>query len=210
MVLASCSELMATRKYAAVLAAQCVASLMLGRAADALSPAPPGTSRSSSSTSSSALTAMFWEQLERSSFLQQLPSAFTLQASRMQASGAQHIDSASVFLHMPAFHLWGGLQRLQPSFLTDHVTGQQCIVPAMQLGLASLQYISKAASQGGRQDWMRDLLQLSCNAALDAATAAVSPLEYFFDEQEGSSSDGSSDSIEGVAADVLQAEETVS
>jgi hypothetical protein len=152
---------------------------------------------------------MFWELLEQSAVLQQLPHAFSLQASRMQLSAGQHLDSASMFLHMPAFHLWESLQRLQPSFQTDHVKGQQCIVPAMQLGLASLQYISKAVSQGGRQDWRRDLLRLSCNAALDAATAAVSPLEYLFDEQEGSSSDGSSDSIEGVAADVLQAEETL-
>jgi hypothetical protein len=140
LLLASCSELMATRKYASVLAAQCVASLMVTRAADTLSPALPSTTHSSSSSSNSdgALLAMFWELLEQSAVLQQLPHVFSLQASRMQLSAGQHLDSASMFLHMPAFHLWESLQRLQPSFQTDHVKGQQCIVPAMQLGLASL------------------------------------------------------------------------
>jgi hypothetical protein len=176
------------------------------------------TSSSSSSSSSSALTTLLW-QVEQSGFLQQLPVALGLQARPLAADqvdgslGPQDIVNAAGLVH--------SLSRLQPSFLSAHAAGQQCVVPTMQLGLSAFQYTSMALAQVGRQEWMRNFLSCCWQAASAAAAAALKLLASLDAQQatgaSSSTAAGSSSSSTGrssgtsqrdAAHAVLQAEQT--
>jgi hypothetical protein len=131
---------------------------------------------SSSSGSSSKLTAMLWEQFEQSGILQQLPTILTRQAldiqsplgqpvrqqTRMQSQAGFGIElfTRSEYT-VSLFELLHNLNKLQPSFLTAHPAGQQCLVPALHLALSSLQSISTAVKQAGPQECLENLLQYS-------------------------------------------------
>ena len=171
LVLTACCELLKTHQPAAITPAQFTAALLLNRATADMPPLPDNTgssSRSSSSSSSSSssrgLTVAFWEQLEQSGFLQQLPDTVGHQASRIHASKDRGNDAAARLAVsqdardlLEALH---GLRTLQPSFLTAHAAGQRCVVPAMQLGLHSMQYISTAVEKAGREQHLRTGLAL--------------------------------------------------
>ena len=134
---------------------------------------------SSSSGSSSKLTAMLWEQFEQSGILQQLPTILTRQALDIQSPQGQPVrqqtrlqSQAGFGLELftrseytvSLFELLHNLNKLQPSFLTAHPAGQQCLVPALHLALSSVQSISTAVKQAGPQECLENWLQYSWNA----------------------------------------------
>jgi hypothetical protein len=145
---------------------------------------------------------MFWEQLEASGLLAQLPSLLDSILQDMQTRMAVHASShAGAVLSQDAqnaisiIEVLCALQVLQPCFLAAHELGTSCLMPAMQLGLDSLQYISTAMEQGGKQEWMEPLLRGSWGGLTNIASAAWGLLG-FADQQVGgvsaSSSAGSS------------------
>jgi hypothetical protein len=200
-VLAACSEVMATQKYQAAMSAQCMAALLLCRAAKSLPPLPDATNLSSSSSrtsrsvrsSGSGLTAMLWEQLEQSGLLQQLPDALIRQASHLQLPVDQLGDSAELSLHTTnLLKIMHWLRQLHPSFHTVHAAGRQCAGPAMQLGLSSLQYISSTLEKTGRQEWMGLWLHNSWDTASSAAHAARTVLESVINPEDAGARSSSS------------------
>jgi hypothetical protein len=159
-VLAACCELLATHKIAQALPAQRAAGMLLAVAVADLPPLSAGTGSTDSicSTSNSRLTAMLWEQVEQSGLLQQLPGSLNFQVAHIQQPVGQlklEDSPAPTQGTEQLLHILRCLQHLQPSFFTGLAAGQQCLVPAMQLSLSSLQLISTVllASSGG-QEWM--------------------------------------------------------
>jgi hypothetical protein len=218
LVLAACGKLLAIGTPLAAKAALCMSGLLLTPSAEGLpqAAAGPAGSNGSSSSSSSELSAMLWEQIEQSGFLLQLPPTLSLLAAGMTAGPFD----ASVPLRQHAINLANilkVLRQLQPSFLTVHAAGQQCLAPTMQLGLSSLHYISIALAQAGRQEGMERCLRRCWDAASFAACAAVDLLEQGRpgDQHAGgagtnsgsSSSSSSSSSQRAAALAVLQAEQ---
>jgi hypothetical protein len=107
------------------------------------------------------LTAVLWQQLEQSGLLQKLPALLTLHTSQLQhklstLSQPEGMDGTPALANyqtdlLDMLKLIDSVQRLQPAFLTAHAAGQQCVVPAMQLGMTSMRYISVVlAQEGGR------------------------------------------------------------
>jgi hypothetical protein len=163
-VLLACGELMATQQHAPSFPALCVTALLVESAAAALPPPAASTSHSSSSSSSgtssasnSGLTAMLWQQIEQSGLLQHLPDALSCNPNELlsqipdQPTGiaSRYLSKRNVYL----LTLVEGLQKLHPSFLSAHAAGQQCVVPAIQFGMSSLHFISKAFADAGQQEW---------------------------------------------------------
>ena len=136
------------------------------------------------------------EHQPSSELLGQIPDHPTSAHSRWAGSATDILSRRSVFLHK----LLQGLQQLQPDFLSTHAAGQHCLVPAMQFGLSSLQYISSTLAQAGRQEWMGDWLSGAAFVGNNAAWDAVVFLQKLLDQQDtanlvwadASSSSGSS------------------
>jgi hypothetical protein len=173
----------------------CTAEGLLRHAAAVLPPPAPGSSNSSSSSSSgSRLTALLWEQVERSGFLQHLPGLLDSQVSVLQARMAAGQPSASTTDTLAAslvgtvFHLFGRINDLQPSFLTTHAAGQLSLVPAMQLSVLSWQHVSTALPQLGPQEWMRNLLGASWHGINTGSYAATALLNASSSANQGAGS----------------------
>jgi hypothetical protein len=199
LILTACGELMAAHKpteYAAALAAQCMAAQLVSNAAAVL---PPLISTSGSS--GSGQTGMLWQQLEQSGILHQLPAALRLQVVHI-TTNAPAVMSGLPEHTVNVLQLLRSLQRLYPSFLTDHAAGQQCVGLIMQLALTTLQYVSRELlAQSGRHE----RLQCCLCCAWDTASAATfdirTLLERLCDQQtDGASSSSSSSTSNGAAA----------
>ena len=197
-MLAACSELIVGYTSKA-LSVQLLAAQLLAHAAADLPPLPAGGSPSSTSTSSASsstststssnLTAgrLLWQQLEQSGLLQKLPAVLSCQASHIQQKTStlcQQQNDDDLLALLPRdpediLKVMISIQQLQPGFLTVHAAGQQCVVPAMQLGMSSMRHISAALAQEGSTppDWMRAWMIRSFNVAANAGTAAKSRME---------------------------------
>jgi uncharacterized membrane protein YgcG len=206
LVLAACSDLVATdtgaARFAAVLiaaalmrnfAAACAAALLMDRALAAQAMSSSSSSRRSSSSSdgggassnfdrSIELQAMLWQQLEQSGILQQLPALLSSNTldyqSRMTGQPSSSLAAAHMSLYATfLFSVFDVVKRLQPAFFTEHYVGQQCLVPAMQLSLGSMQYLSSALTQAARQRgtqlWVAACWRLASQIAAPAAQSLL-------------------------------------
>lgn len=103
--------------------AMSTAEVLLRHAAAALPQPTPGRS---SSSSGSRLTALLWDQVQQSKFLQQLPGLLDSQVSVLQARmaagkpSASTSDTLAASLVSTALNLFGAMDDLQPSFLASH------------------------------------------------------------------------------------------
>jgi hypothetical protein len=224
LVLMACTQLMATQQHAFSVPALCAAGMLVTDAAKALPPAAvvvaaassnrsTSSSSTSSSSSNSKLTAMLWQQIEQSGVLQHLPAALSITTPELLDQIPDHptkahsclAGSASEILSWRSFclgNLLDGLQMLHPNFLSAHAVGQQCLAPAMQFGMSSLQYISSTLAQAGRQEWMGAWLSgaafVANNGAVDAGKLLRNLLKQQdtanipWDDASSSSSSGSS------------------
>jgi hypothetical protein len=84
---------------------------------------------------------MLWEQIEKSGLLQLLPTALSRQAMHTPLVADPVADSAGLSQGTHnLLELFGALHMLlQPALLTTHAAGLQCLVPAMQLALNTVQ-----------------------------------------------------------------------
>jgi hypothetical protein len=130
---------------------------------------------------------MFREQLEQSGFLQLLPGLFSRFTQALQAGTATGDVSAGH--HIPQQGV--GLLQLKkwldmllgPSFLSTHAAGPALVEPTLRFAHASVQYVSRALQQVGRQDWMVNWLRHAWNTAASAAVAAHDCLHRVYDSQ---------------------------
>jgi hypothetical protein len=216
LVLAACCELTESGNLVAVAAVQTFPVLLVAHAVWHQAQLAATTHRSSSSsdggssTSGRTLSAIFWQQVEQSGLLQQLPDALDFEPGVLRArptavqKGMAGMATDTMMISN-IFNLLYGLQQLQPSFLTDHAVGRRCVVPAMQLGLRTLQFVSTAFKQVGRQEWMQELLTRSWNGASSAAIVAADVLKNrLVEECESTGSDSHGSSSTGNSATVLQ------
>ena len=194
LVLAACSGLMTadTHCVSATFYAMLTASVLLERAAADLPPPHAASSSSSrqagsggsshSIASSCGLKAMLLEQLEKSGLLQQLPVLLSSNFPYLQGRAADDPSGLEQYTST-LFRLLDAVQQLHPSFLTDHEAGQQCLAPAMQLSLGSMQFLSSVVGQAGKQDRMvlEGWLD-SCWEVADSAADAVNSLLERFDQ----------------------------
>lgn len=133
-----------------------MANMLVWRAIDTLPRVAP--SRTGSSSTSSGLTGMLLQQLEQSSFLQQLPVLISSSTKSLQTrtagAGSAHDESTGFAAGDESTSLAYALCKMvglfvelhwQP-FLAADAAGQQCLVPAMQLALTSQQNISKCGA----------------------------------------------------------------
>ena len=112
-------------------------------------------------SSSSKLTGMLRQQLEQSGFLQQLPQLFQHVIMLIDAAPATAATTMEDLVG-PDISVLGPklskilhcLVQLDPSFLTTHAGGQQCLLLAMQLQQRSLSYISAALATTEMKPWM--------------------------------------------------------
>ena len=217
LVLAACCELTASGNLVAAAAVQTFPVLLVAHAVGHQTQLAATTYRSSSSsgggssnTSGSTLSAMFWAQIEQSGLLQQLPDALDCQPGVLQACPTAVQKSmagmaSDTMLISNLFNLLYGLQTLQPAFLTSHAEGRRCVFPAMQLGLRTLQFVSTAFKQVGRQEIMQELLTRSWDGASTVAAVALKALQSSAPETGGSAGSGShGSSSPGSSAAALQ------
>jgi hypothetical protein len=148
--------------------------------------------------------------IEQSGVLHQLPGMLTSNLSALQSSGmtddkSPDITLAPVRLSGQIFvqlQLLRGLQHLHSSLPAAHAAscaGQQFVVPGMQVCMSSVQHISTAYTQAGRQEWMEHWLGM-------VATAANRVLQSFMLQQKSGSSNraNSSSSQQGATLAALQ------
>ena len=77
------------------------------------------------------------------------------------------------------------LQQIQPSFFTDHAAGRQCLVPAAQLSLDNMRYLSPGVVRAAGhlwQAWMEHWLRGCWALASITAPAAKSLLKGWQDK----------------------------
>jgi hypothetical protein len=210
-----CSQLMAHENREAAFTAQTLASLLMTHAAEGL-PLPAAGATTSSSSSSSGVMTMLWKQIEQSGLLQQLPGMLRSNLADLQISDGSRAPLAPDRLSGQTFvllSLLSGLQHLQPK---AQGTGQQFVVPAMQLAMKVVQHISTACSQTGKQDWMEAWLAKTAQVANNllrsfmlqhksAVTAAIAAAAAESSNRGGSSSSN----LHGAVVEVLKSEHTL-
>ena len=207
-MLAACAELMALDNHAVAMPAQRIAGLLVLHAFRHLPALPSGTAgRSSSSGGGGGLRAMLFEQLEQSGLLWQLPGQLSSESDMLSRTPFQDSAAGAVAagrMHKTAgnlLHMVLSLQRMYPSFLQTHAAGRRCMVPAVQLALSSLQYISTAMAQAGRQEWMGAWLDGCWKTGTIAYSSAMALLDALPNKSEsGSSSSESHHASHGAAA----------
>jgi hypothetical protein len=145
-----------------------------------------GISSSSSSSSNSSnnkggLTIALWAQIEQSGLLQQLPGMLNSHLQTLQSNEPHAGESTrEIFIDMINLcTLLSSLRKLNPIYLSAHAAGQQCLVPAMQLALSSLPYISIALAHEGQRAWMQQWLGSCWQLAILAGFAATPLLKLW-------------------------------
>ena len=190
-MLSACAELMTQAFVAAETASHMVWLLLM----QALACLPPLAGTNSRSSSSSGLTAMLWEQLEQSGFLQQLPAQLGKRSAVFSLVHAScSVGKVMSETSIRILNTVGTLQKLQPSFLTAHAAGRHCVVPAMQYALATLQFISTVMVQTGQQKWMEQWLGCAWDTGIASVSAATAVLHDQLDQGASESSRGASSS----------------
>ena len=210
---------MAHENREAAFTAQTLASLLMTHAAEVLPLPATGAPSSSSSSSSGGVMTMLWKQIEQSGLLQQIPSMLRSNLADLHISDESRAPIAPDRLSGQTFLLLlllSGLQHLQPK---AQGTGQQFVVPAMQLAMQVIQHISTACSQTGKQDgmeaWLAKTAQVANNllrsfmlqhkSAVTAAIAAAAAAAAGSSNRGGSSSSN----LHGAVLAVLQSEHTL-